>query len=161
MRSILFIISLGFGTAVLAQDSLHVDSVAGMIKIIKDPRLDILAAKQAEFGKSAASAPAVLGGRTAGRGYRVMVLNSNDKELAMKVRAQLLQHFPEQKLYMSFQAPYIKIKFGDFLDRNEADRYKKMIINGKLVSSSVYVVSDIIEIKVDKNKEKEKEENRR
>ena len=84
-----------------------------------------------------------------------MVINSRDKDLVMKVRAQLLQRYPEQKIYMSFQAPYIKIKFGNFVEKDEAEKYKKMLTTSNLVSTSIYMVPEMVEVKPDKNKEKE------
>ena len=47
-----------------------------------------------------------------GRGYRLMVISTGDRALAMKIRSQLYQYFPDQKQYMSYQMPNIKIKFG-------------------------------------------------
>jgi len=73
--------------------------------------------------------------------------------LAMKVRAKLLQNFPEQKVYMSFQPPYIKVKFGDFLEKDDADNYKTEIANAKIVSGNIYIVPDLIEVKPDKSKD--------
>ena len=122
------------------------DTTLFSVKIIKDSRIDILAAKQAEFNSR---------NRTAAKGYRLMVINSRDKDLVMKVRAQLLQRYPEQKIYMSFQAPYIKIKFGNFVEKDEAEKYKKMLTTSNLVSTSIYMVPEMVEVKPDKNKEKE------
>ena len=146
MKVILFFILVLFSAALFAQNTVATDTSIGIIKVIKDPRLNILAIKQAEYNK--------LKGKVS-KGYRLMVINSSDRDFAMKVRAKLLQQFPEQKIYMSFQAPYIKIKFGNFLDEAEAEKYQKMITRSKIVTTSVYVVPDIIEIKPDKNKEKE------
>lgn len=125
--------------------------VTGKITVVHDARLEVLAKKEAEF-----NAVAALGPRAA-KGFRLMVLNSNDRNYAMKVRAQLLQRFPEQKVYMSFQAPFIKLKFGNFLEKDEAEKYKKMIAAQKIVTNNVYVVPEIIEVKPDKNKEAEEE----
>ena len=122
------------------------DTTLFSVKIIKDSRIDILAAKQAEFNSR---------NRTVAKGYRLMVINSRDKDLVMKVRAQLLQRYPEQKIYMSFQAPYIKIKFGNFVEKDEAEKYKKMLTTSNLVSTSIYMVPEMVEVKPDKNKEKE------
>lgn len=148
MKFILINIVLFFCVAAKAQDSAAVkvmtDTVEGVIKVVKDPRLDILAAKQLEFNKSLAKM---------GKGYRLMVLNSNDQAYAMKVRAQLLQNFPDQKVYMSFQAPFIKIKFGNFVEKADAEKYKKTILAARIVTNNVYLVPEIIEIKPDKNKE--------
>ena len=79
-----------------------------------------------------------------------MLLNTNNKDAAIKLRSQLLQNFPEQKVYMSFQPPFIKVKFGDFLDKDEAEDYKTQIADAKLVSGNIYVVPDLVEIKQDK-----------
>lgn len=123
--------------------------VTGKVTIVRDARLDILGKKEAEF-----NAVAALGPRAA-KGYRLMVLNSNDRNYAMRVRGQLLQNFPDQKVYMSFQAPFIKLKFGNFLDKDEAEKMKKQLMVQKIVTNNVYVVPDVIEVKPDKNKEGE------
>jgi hypothetical protein len=123
----------------------------GKITVAKDPRLDILAKKELEFNKVAALGP------KAAKGYRLLVVNSNDRNFAMKVRAQLLQTFPEQKVYMTFQAPFIKLKFGNFTDKNDAEKYRKMITNSKIITNNVFVVPDIVEVKPDKNKETDDE----
>lgn len=122
---------------------------SGKVTVIKDYRLNILAKKEAEFNEILALGP------KSAKGYRLMVLSTNDRSMAMNLRGKLLQRFPEQKVYMSFQPPYIKLKFGNFLERAEADQYKKEIISNKLVTTNIYLVPEIIEIKPDKNKEKE------
>ena len=121
----------------------------GKIMVIKDSRIDLLAKKEAEFNEALALGPRI------GKGFRLMVLSTNDRAQAMKVRSTLLQQFPDQKVYMSFQPPYIKLKFGNFVERSEADQYRKDISNAKLVSTNIYIVPENIEIKPDKNKEKE------
>lgn len=126
-------------------------ALTGKVTIQKDPRLDILAKKEAEFNAIAALGP------RAAKGYRLMVLNSNDRNFAMKVRGQLLQNFPDQKVYMSFQAPFIKLKLGNFLDKDEAEKMKKQIVAKKIVTNNVYVVPEIIEVKGDKMKEGDEE----
>ncbi|MFN8252124.1 MAG: SPOR domain-containing protein [Ferruginibacter sp.] len=121
--------------------------VTGKVTVVRDARLDILGKKEAEF-----NAVSALGPRAA-KGYRLMVLNSNDRNYAMRVRGQLLQNFPDQKVYMSFQAPFIKLKFGNFLDKDDAEKMKKQLVAQKIVTNNIYVVPDVIEVKPDKNKE--------
>jgi len=127
----------------------------GKVTVYKDNRLDVLAKKEAAFNEANAYS---LGPRSA-KGYRLMLLSTNDRPAAMKLRAQLLQRFPEQKVYMSFQPPYIKIRFGNFLEKAEAEKYKKEITSTKLVSNNIYILSETIEIKPDKDKDKEKDSN--
>lgn len=152
MKKIISILVLFLFTGLLqAQITTPKDTTVpmGKVRVFKDSRLDILAKKEAEFNELAA-----LGSKSA-KGYRLMVLSTNDRTQAMTLRARLLQRFPEQKVYMSFHPPYIKLKFGNFLEKAEADKYKKEIIKNKLVTTNIYLVPEIIEIKPDKNKEKE------
>ena len=134
-----------------AQNTLNtVDSTrpAGKITIIKDSRLDELTKIEAAFNEDMAAKA-----KTTARGYRLMLLSTNDRILAMKVRTQLLQRYPEQKVYMSFQPPYIKLKFGNFLDKEEAEDYRKEILKYNLVTSNIYLSAETIEVKPDKNKD--------
>ena len=115
----------------------------------KDPRLDILGKKQAELNALAAR----LATRSA-MGYRLQVLSTNDRELAMRTKSQLLQRFPEQKAYMSYQLPYIKIKFGNFKTKEEANMYKKQV-SRMLGGISIYTLSERIEVKPEKDLKEE------
>ena len=135
-----------FALAAAAQVIEIKDSVIeGKITVYKDIRLDVLAKKEAAFNETYA-----LGPRSA-KGYRLMLLSTSDRPAAMNLRAQLLQRFPEQKVYMSFQPPYIKIRFGNFLEQTDAEKYKKEIIRTKLVTNNIYLTAEIIEIKPDKD----------
>ena len=132
----------------IAQDSTVVPVYSGKISVIRDPRLDILAKKELEFNTL---------GLKAAKGYRLLVMNSNDREKVMSVRAKLLQQFPDQKVYMTFQFPYIKLKFGNFVEKPEAERYRDLISKVHIVSTNVYVVPEVVEVKIDKLKVKEDE----
>jgi rRNA-processing protein FCF1 len=155
-------------------------TVTGSAVIIKDARITTLEDKLEEFNtanaKAAASKAAAkntddtktttttttasaepTSGRTKtitsvvmGQGYRVMVISTNDRELALRVRSQLYQNFPGQKPHMAFQMPNTKVKLGDYVDRADAEKARKRIIAMKLVTNNVYVIPDVVEIKVTK-----------
>jgi hypothetical protein len=152
MKRILVLLSgVILSASVKAQTATTADStVNGTVTVIKDARLETLAKKEAEFNKATVG----LGSRAA-KGYRLMVVNSNDRNLVMKVRSQLLQSFPEQKVYMTFQAPFIKLKFGNFVEKSEAERYKKLISSAKIVTTNIYLVPETVEVKPDKEKEED------
>jgi hypothetical protein len=114
------------------------------VTIHKDPRLYTLAKKEAVFNQAAA-----LSTKTE-QGYRLMVLNTNNRALALKTRALLLQHYPDEKVYMIYQSPNIKLKFGDFLDKDDAADYKEKIANAKIVPGNIYIVPEAIEVQPDK-----------
>ena len=127
----------------------HISSdtaVVVKVTVTKDPRLDILAKTEAEMNARV---------NRFVKGYRLFVLKSNDRDYAMKVRTYLLQNFPEEKVIMTYQSPFIKMKFGDFEDKEIAEKYRDMIMNGKVVTGNIYVVPDTIELKPDKIKERE------
>ena len=108
--------------------------------VFKDYRLDILAKKEAEINTAILKNQA----RTT-KGYRLMVLNTSDKDYAFKIRTQLLQRYPEQKLYMWFANPYIRIKFGNFRTKEEADVYKKQI-SKMLNGATIYYLQETVEV---------------
>jgi hypothetical protein len=138
MNKLLFLILVFFSPSVFAQ---HTDSVnERKVTVFKDYRLDILARKEAELN----TALLKLQARTA-KGYRLMVLNTSDKDYAFKVRTELLQKFPEQKPYMWFANPYIRIKFGNFLTKEEADVYKRQI-SKMLGGATIYYLHETIEV---------------
>lgn len=141
MKQLLFI----FFSFTALQGFAQTDSINPYAIVIhKDFRLDILARKEAELNAAATKAAA----RT-GMGYRLQVLSTNDREQAMKIRTQLLQRFPDQKVYMLYQMPYVKLKFGNFTSKDEAESYKKQI-SRMLGGASVYTLAERIEIKPEK-----------
>ena len=138
-----------FATANAQQKASFDTTQNGNITVIGDARLAELVKKEAAFNDLLASAPRNT------KGYRLLILSTNDRSMAMQVRSQLLQKFPEQKVYMSFQPPYIKLKFGNFIEKAEAERYKKDIDKYQMVTNNIYVVAETVELKPEKNKEKE------
>ena len=147
MKYIIFIFLYLLTTTTKAQVTATDSAVIGKVTVTKDNRLDELIRKEAAFNEVLNAA-----GKSA-KGYRLLVLNTNDRPMAMKVRSQLLQNFPEQKVYMGFQPPFIKLKFGNFLTREDAELYKKDILRLKIITGNVYLLPETIEIKPDKNKE--------
>lgn len=147
-KTVLSIFFAGMAAFAMAQTS-PVDSAnTGKITVTKDPRLDVIAKKEAELNGF---------GTKLAKGFRLLVLKSNDRDYSMKVRAQLLQNFPDQKVYMTFQAPFIKLKFGNFVEKTDAEKYRDMIMKGKYVTNNIYVVPEVVEVKPDKTKENELE----
>ena len=126
-----------------AQDSAIVPVYTGKVTVIKDSRLDIIGKKELEFNML---------GMKAAKGYRLLVMNSNDREKVMAVRSKLLQAFPDQKVYMTFQFPYIKLKFGNFIEKPDAERYRDLLGKMQIVSTNVYIVPEVVEVKLDKLK---------
>jgi hypothetical protein len=141
----LMIVLIATGSAAYCQERMiEVNDTARNIKLIKDVRVDLLGKKMAEYNESLADK------MRSTKGYRLTVMNSSDRNAVMKVRQQLLQMFPDQSVYIVFQSPYMKLKFGNFLEKSEAEDYRKLIAASQLVPGNIYIIPEMIEIKADR-----------
>jgi hypothetical protein len=138
---IIFFLFISFRTFAQSTDTVEQNKIT----VHQDYRMDILARKEAEVNTAILKAQARLA-----KGYRLMILNTNDRVYAMKVRGELLQKYPEQKTYMWFANPYIKIKFGNFKTQEEANPYRKEI-SKMLNGATIYYLPETIEVKPDKD----------
>lgn len=139
-----FLMMMGFTS--IAQVNTEDTIVIEKNIIHKDQRIDVLGNKMAEYNQALALKTKIV------VGYRLMLLNTSDRALAMKIRTTLLQKYPEHKLYMSFLAPYIKLKMGNFIDKAEAERVRKELQSQNIVTGNIYLVNEKIELKPgDKN----------
>src|SRR5690606_5432309 len=103
---------------------------------------DLLISKQIEINEvttrdSRRSAP----------GFRILVISSNNRNKATDAKTKMYRQFPELKAYMMYQAPFFRLKVGNFRDREEAESYLPAI--QKLFGTSVYIVPDTIEVRPD------------
>jgi hypothetical protein len=147
MKKWLFILLIVLVVKTAGAQASNSDSTeAPKVTVTKDPRLDMLAKTQVDISNTNIKMAARFT-----KGYRLFVLKTNDRDYAMKVRAYLLQTFPDEKVIMSFQAPFIKMKFGDFVDKADAERVKKQIVRGGVITGGIYIVPDTIEVKPDKD----------
>ena len=119
--------------------------VSGNTTLIKDSRVDVLAKKMTAYNEELANRVRLE------NGYRLMLLNTTDRSLAMQVRSSLLQQYPDEKVYMVFMSPYIKLKFGNFTDKNEAEKIRKQIIASKIVTGNVYLLPEKVEVIAEKS----------
>lgn len=143
MKHLLLLIFISLSNYCFSQTTAPVPQ--NKVVVFKDYRLDILAEKEAGLNTAILKKQA----RTA-QGYRLMILNTSDKDYAFKVRAELLQKFPEQKPYMWYANPYIRIKFGNFRTKEEADVYKNQI-SKMLGGANIYYLAETIEVAPDKD----------
>lgn len=169
-RIILFLLAAGsFGWANAQTDStvnneggrvIYTDAVRagndtllreGYVAVNKDSRIDLFAEKLREYYTIASSptAPSKSGFRNV-QGYRLMVINSNNRDLVLRIRQKLIQSFPGHQPRVLFQPPFIKLKFGDFLEKNEAENMRKRIVAMNIVPNNIYIVAEMVTIRVEK-----------
>ncbi|MFN9114369.1 MAG: hypothetical protein ACK5XN_30270 [Bacteroidota bacterium] len=97
------------------------DTLANGIIIVKDIRYDSLSRKKAEINKKATIA------RTPVRGYRLQIINSTSRTEALDAKSKMLSLYPQHKLYLLYQAPYFKLRMGNFKEYAQAAVLKKEI----------------------------------
>lgn len=114
----------------------------GSVVVKKDPRVDLLVNKQIEINEVTT--------RNARRfvpGFRIMVISSNNRNNVTEAKTKMYREFPELKAYMMYQAPFFRLKVGNFVERTEAEVYLSQI--QRLFKNNVYIVPDTIEVRPD------------
>ena len=128
----------------LFQVSAQTDSTKGgrdSIIVNKDPRLDILTQKQIVINKRAQYQLST----GLYKGYRLQLLSSNDRNQAFKLKYALMNKFPEYKSYVVYQAPYFKVRLGNFMKKEDAEKARKQV--AKNFSAGIYIVEDAVEFR--------------
>jgi hypothetical protein len=149
MKKILCIVLIVMtASGVFAQKPTADTTATAKVTVNKDHRLDLLAKSEIEINNMA---------NRFTKGYRLFVLKSNNRDYAMKVRAYLLQNFPDEKVIMTYQSPFIKMKFGDFVEKADAEKCRDQIMKAGVVTGNIYVVPDTIELKPDKMEQPEEQ----
>jgi hypothetical protein len=139
MKSTLLLVTLCFCLTSFSQDT------SSTIIVKKDPRIDILVKKQAQINEETSR-----DSRKAGKGYRLLVVNTIKRDDAISAKAKVYTNFPELKAYLLYQSPYYKLKVGNFKEKKEAEDYQKKL--KRYFPSGVFIMNDIIEIKPEKDK---------
>jgi hypothetical protein len=139
MKTILFIISLFYIIPFISTaQAVSKDSIATVV-VHKDPKFDQLAAMQAEINKKS-----FLNTSHFVRGFRIQAANTQNRDEANAVKAELLRRFPDQKSYLLYQSPNFRVRIGNFLTQKDAFQLRKMI-SALYPGKGIYIVPDIIE----------------
>lgn len=139
MKSIVSIISVFIVANLNAQTvTVSRDTFTSVI-VHKDPRFDELAARQAEINRRAMTS-----GPHRASGFRIQAANTQNRDEANAVKAELLRRFPDEKSYLLYQAPNFKVRIGNFLTQRDAFQLRKMI-SALYPGKGIYIVPDIIE----------------
>lgn len=139
MKALLTIFSFFIvAPAIVSAQQLTKDSGVSVI-VHKDPKFDELAAKQAEINKKS-----YLNRSHYVRGFRIQASNTQNRDEANAVKAELLRRFPDQKSYLLYQSPNFRVRIGNFLTQKDAFQLRKMIA-ALYPGKGIYIVPDIVE----------------
>lgn len=137
---IIFCICFFVNQYLLAQ--MQRDTLTGGVVVIKDMRYQLLSDKKAAINHKAMIA------RTPVKGFRLQIMNTTNRTEVLDAKSKILSLYPEHKLYLTYQAPYFKLKMGNFKERNEAEEFQKQISH--LFPKGIYIIPSNIEVKPEK-----------
>ena len=140
MKKIVLIAALAFSVTSFSQDTTIAPVDTNSVKVHKDPRLDLLVKKQAQINEESTREA-----RRTDKGYRLMIISTNNREEAIAAKTKIYTYFPELKAYLWHQSPYYKVKAGNFKDRKDAEAYQKRM--NVYFPRGVFIMKDIIEVK--------------
>ena len=127
---------------IAAQDSLFITKRdTTTVSVIKDSRIDGLIKKQIQVNEETSRSA-----RRQDKGFRLLVISTTLREEALAAKTKVYSYFPELKAYLFHQSPYYKVKAGNFKDRKEAELYQRRL--ELLFPKGVFIINDIIEIKL-------------
>lgn len=131
MKRLLFILAIiGLSFAANASDT---------IIVRKDPRLDVLTAKQIAINKR----NSMMTANGQYKGFRIQLVSTTNREQANKAKSDFLNRYPDEKAYITFQSPYFKVRVGNFIKKEDADKLRKTL--SKQYPQGVFIVEDAIE----------------
>jgi hypothetical protein len=147
MKFIFVFASILFSGSLLAQDTTwRKPADSNNIIVHKDPRLDLLVKKQVQINEETSRE-----GRRTAKGYRLMIINTNNRDEAIAAKSKIYTYFPELKAYLFYQSPYFRLKVGNFTERKDAETYQKRL--NIYFPKGVFIMNDIVEVRPDKFKE--------
>jgi SPOR domain len=136
-RSIVIFLCIFSGYSAWASDSSRT-AVVNTLVVKKDSRIDVLAKQQAANNYRSLKPHIVKES-----GYRLQVISTQDRTEAFRLKGELLEKFPSEKTYLMFQAPFFRVRFGNFKTRAEAMEYREAFLS--YLSKDIFVIKDIIE----------------
>lgn len=111
------------------------------VVVKKDPRVDMLIKKQMQINETSTRSA-----RSTAQGFRIQVANTSDRNKAIEAKTKVYKAYPELKAYLLYQAPYFRLRVGNFKTREEASAYQKKMA---AQFESLLIVRDVVEVKPD------------
>jgi len=87
--------------------------------VTRDPRVDVLVDKQIEL-----NGEAIKGRTITTQGFRLLMITTNKRDVALELKSRLMKNYPDQKSYLYYQSPNFKVQFGNFKTYKDADKAK-------------------------------------
>jgi len=77
------------------------------------------------------------------KGFRIQIISTTNRDQAIKAKADIMARVPNEKGYLTYNSPYFKVRIGNFIKREDADKLRTQL--NKYYPQGIYVVDDAIE----------------
>ena len=111
----------------------------GKVEVIKDPRIDTLAARRIELNKAGGADASV-------NGFRVQIFTGEGRKDAYNAQAKFQEQFPDIRTYVIYNEPNFKVRAGDFRTRMEAEKLEDEL---KKWFTGMFIISEKINLPKD------------
>lgn len=111
--------------------------------VTRDPRVDKLVDKQIELNSQALKVRTILE-----QGFRILVVSTNKRDLAIDTKSRLMKGFPDHGSYMFYQSPYFKVQFGNFRTMKDAELMRKALV--LQFGENLLIIPSQVEVKGEK-----------
>jgi len=108
----------------------------GKVEVVKDPRIDTLAARRLSLK---AKNPQAL----SSNGYRIQIFYGSVRSDAYNAQAKFQAIYPGIRTYLSYTEPDFKVKVGDFRTRLEAEKFKQEL---QSTFNGLFIIAEKINI---------------
>jgi hypothetical protein len=71
-------------------------------------------------------------------------MSTSDRTKVLDAKAKILSTFPQHRVYLLYQAPYFKLRVGNFVDKESADLLRAEL--AKIFSAGVITIPSDIEL---------------
>lgn len=143
MKKLFFIAVLFLSIRSAAQDTALLQPIdSSSVTVHKDQRLDLLITRQIQANELASR-----DARRTAKGFRLLIISTNNRDEAISTKSKVYTYFPELKSYLWYQSPYYRVKAGNFKERKDAEEYQKKL--NAYFPKGVFIMNDIVEVKLD------------
>lgn len=115
----------------------------GKVEVIKDPRIDTLAARKLDNSRPNTAVISSSGtySTISTDGYRVQFFSGSSRDDAYLAQERFRQKYPDVRTYISYREPSFKVHAGDFRTRMEAAKLMQEL-RGQF--TSLFIISEKI-----------------
>ncbi|MEY3060241.1 MAG: hypothetical protein RL000_1593 [Bacteroidota bacterium] len=114
--------------------------------VTRDPRVDVLVEKQIELNGEAFKDRTLTV-----QGFRILMITTNKRDVALDIKSRLLKNYPDQKSYLYYQSPNFKVQFGNFKTYKDAEKLKNEMESA--FGKEMIIVPSKIEVRGEKELE--------